>query len=83
MFKNPILNIKIRPYAFARIKGGNDYPHINGIAYFYKVQKGVLVSIQLNGLPASDEICKKIYLRFIYTVAEDAQAMILTHLQIP
>ena len=59
MFKNPILNIKIKPYAFARIKGSNDYPHINGIAYFYKVREGVLVSIKLNGLPVSDDICKK------------------------
>ncbi len=59
MFKNSILNIKIKPYAFARIKGSNDYPHINGIVYFYKVREGVLVSIQLNGLPVSDDICKK------------------------
>ena len=58
MFNNSILDIKNRPYAFAKIKGSNDYPGINGIAYFYKVQAGVLISIQLIGLPLSDNICK-------------------------
>ncbi len=59
MFNNSILNIKSAPYAFARIKGSNDYPRINGIVYFYKVKAGVLVSIELKGLPVSDNICKK------------------------
>ena len=59
MFNNSIFNIKKRPYAFARIKGSNDYPRINGIVWFYKVQAGVLVSIQLNGLPSSNDICEK------------------------
>ena len=59
MFKNSILNIKTKPYAFARIKGSNDYPHINGMAYFYKVRAGVLVSIQVSGLPLSYDICQK------------------------
>ncbi len=59
MFKNSIVNIKAKPYAFARIKGSDEYPRINGIAYFYKVQAGVLVSLHLNGLPVSDDICKK------------------------
>ena len=59
MFNDSVLNVKKRPYAFAKIKGSNDYPHINGIAYFYKVRAGVLVSIQINGLPVSDDICKK------------------------
>lgn len=58
MFNNSILNIKSEPYAFARIKGSNDYPRINGIVYFYKVKTGVLVSIELNGLPVSDDICQ-------------------------
>ena len=59
MTRNSILNIKIKPYAFAKIKGNNDYPRINGIVYFYKVQAGVLVLIHVNGLPISDSICKK------------------------
>lgn len=59
MFNNSILNIKKRPYAFAKIKGSYEYPCINGIIYFYKVQAGVMVSIQLKGLPVSSDICKK------------------------
>jgi len=59
MFNNSILNIKKRPYAFAKISGSNEYPYINGIAYFYKMQAGVLVSIQLKGLPVSNSICQK------------------------
>lgn len=59
MFNHSVSNIKKIPYAFAKIKGSKDYPRINGIVYFYKVQTGVLVSIQLNGLPVSDDVCKK------------------------
>lgn len=59
MFNNSIINIKKRPYAISRIKGNNNNPRINGIAYFYKVQSGVLASIQITGLPLSDDICKK------------------------
>ena len=59
MFNNSILNFKKRPYAFAKIKGSSEYPHINGIAYFYKVKAGVLGSLQLEGLPVSDDICQK------------------------
>ncbi len=59
MLYYPMLNIKKRPYAFAIIKGNDEYPRINGIVFFYKVQAGVLISIQLKGLPMSDDICKK------------------------
>ena len=54
-----MLNIKKRPYAYARINGNNEYPSISGIAYFYKVQTGVLLSIQVKGLPISDDVCQK------------------------
>ena len=59
MFYKPILNINRRPFAFAKIKGDNKNPHIDGIVYFYKAQAGVVVSIQLTGLPSSADICKK------------------------
>ena len=58
MFNNSILNIRKRPYAFAKINGSSEYPHINGIAYFYKVHSGVLVTIQIKGLPVSNDICQ-------------------------
>ena len=59
MINNSVLNIKKRPSAFTKIKGSNNYPNINGIAYFYKATAGVLVLIQINGLPITDDICKK------------------------
>lgn len=59
MFNNSILNIKKRPFAYAKINGSDKYPSINGIAYFYKVQAGVLVSIQVKGLPTSNDVCQK------------------------
>ena len=59
MFYNSILSFKKRPFAFAIIKGSNDYPDINGIVNFYKVRAGILVSVQLRGLPESEDMCKK------------------------
>ena len=59
MFNNSILNIKKRPYAYAKIEGNNDHPNLIGMVYFYQIPAGVLVLIQLNGLPVSDDICKK------------------------
>lgn len=58
MFNNSILNIRKKPYAFAKIKGSNAYPDIDGLVLFYKTKIGVLVSMQLKGLPISDNICK-------------------------
>ncbi len=58
MFYNSMLNIKKRPFAFAKIRGSNEYPNIHGIVLLYKVQAGVLVSIQIKGLPISDSVCK-------------------------
>ena len=54
-----MLNIKKRPFALATIKGSSAYPAIYGIVYFYKVRAGILVSIRLQGLPASDGACQK------------------------
>ncbi len=59
MFKHSILSIRKRPYAFAKIAGNNDYPQINGMVYFYAVPSGILISIQLEGLPVSDDPCKQ------------------------
>ena len=59
MLNNSILHIKKSPYAFAKISGSDAYPDINGGAYFYTVQAGILVAIQIKGLPESDDICKK------------------------
>ncbi len=58
MFNNSIPGIKKRPYAFARMKGSDDYPQIDGSVYFYKAESGVLVSVRLRGLPKKDTVCQ-------------------------
>ncbi len=59
MINNSILNINKRPYAFAKIKGNSNYPNLAGIVYFYELRAGVLVLIQVNGLPSQNNICKR------------------------
>lgn len=53
MFSN-ILNI-----AKAHIKGGKDYPKIDGIVTFKKVKDGILLTAKINGLPKSQTHCKR------------------------
>lgn len=48
---------KSRPKAYARIKGNNEYAGINGTAYFFQSKKGVIVAIQISGLPISTDKC--------------------------
>ncbi len=43
--------------AAARLKGSSDYPAIDGTVQFYQTAVGVLVSVQVTGLPVSDEVC--------------------------
>ncbi len=59
MINNSVFNIRHRPSAFAKIKGSGAYPTIDGTVRFYKTQKGVLVYIEIQGLPKSSDICKK------------------------
>lgn len=44
--------------ANAHIKGGKDYPNINGFVYFKEVLGGVLLTAKINGLPQSTNSCK-------------------------
>ncbi len=59
MINNSMLNIRQHPLAFAKIKGSSAYPTIDGMVRFYKTQRGVIVSIQIQGLPSSEDPCKK------------------------
>lgn len=43
--------------AKAIIKGGKQYPKINGIVEFKETKKGVLVTAKINGLPTSNNNC--------------------------
>lgn len=44
--------------AKAYIKGGKDYPQINGMVNFKELQNGVMVTAQINGLPKSKDGCR-------------------------
>ncbi len=48
-----------RPVAYAKLIGSDKYPGIMGDAYFYPQKDGSLISIRVNGLPVSDEVCGK------------------------
>lgn len=44
--------------AKAHVKGGKDYPNIDGTVYFKQTQNGVLLTAKINGLPQSKNHCK-------------------------
>ncbi len=44
--------------AKANIKGGKQFPKINGTVTFKEVKDGVMVTAKINGLPQSKEYCK-------------------------
>ncbi len=52
MFSNILHDAK------ANIKGGKEYPKINGIVTFKETKGGVLVTAKINGLPKSKNNCK-------------------------
>ena len=43
--------------AKAHIKGGKNYPNIDGTVTFKETKKGVLVTAKINGLPQSKTNC--------------------------
>ena len=43
--------------AKAHIKGGKEYPKIDGIVTFKEVKNGVLLTAKINGLPKSQTQC--------------------------
>lgn len=49
-------NIKINNFAFAKIKGSNKYPNLYGKVSFKQLRDGVLVTVEVNGLPI-DKMC--------------------------
>ena len=44
--------------AKAIIKGGKEYPNINGIVTFKETKNGVLLTARIYGLPQSTSKCK-------------------------
>lgn len=47
-----------RASAYAIINGSPDYPHIRGRALFYQVRGGVVMRVDVTGLPENEEKCK-------------------------
>lgn len=46
------------PHATAMIRGSADYPSIWGVAHFYQTNMGVLMAIEITGLPTSENRCE-------------------------
>ena len=53
--------------AKAHIKGGKEFPKIDGIVTFKETRNGVLVTAKIDSLPQSKERCKRKIFRFSYT----------------
>lgn len=51
MFSSVFYNAK------ANIKGGMDYPEINGKVYFDETKNGVVMTAKISGLPQSENNC--------------------------
>lgn len=45
------------PEAYAKIKGSNKYPNIEGTVVFYPLWRGTLVFVTVTGIPYSDKAC--------------------------
>ncbi len=50
--------LKIFNSAQAHIKGGKQYPKINGTVTFKETKEGILITSKINGLPQSKNNCK-------------------------
>ena len=49
--------LKQAPSAQAKIAGSSSYPNISGWAYFYQIKGGVVLVVEVNGLPSSTQAC--------------------------
>lgn len=47
--------------AYAKIKGGKEYPDISGEVYFDTDEKGVIVTATVSGLPRKNPLCAGIF----------------------
>lgn len=56
--------LRRRPDAFAAIAGSSDYPDLHGAVRFYQTRRGVIVAVQVSGLPQPAEPCDKQFFGF-------------------
>ena len=54
----------------AHIKGGKDFPKIDGIVTFKEVSDGVLLTAKIDGLPNSKNRCKRKIFWISYSQSE-------------
>ena len=54
-------------FAKAHIKGGKEFPKIDGLVTFKEVKDGILLTAKINGLPKSNNHCKRKIFWFSYT----------------
>ncbi len=47
-----------KPDAEAEIYGSEDYPELEGTAYFHQTKNGVIVGAEISGLPKAEDLCK-------------------------
>lgn len=52
------------PEAMAIIRGNQEYPQITGMVRFYQATKGVLVAVEIMGLPQGKEMCSSPFFGF-------------------
>lgn len=48
---------RMRPHAGAIIQGSHSFPTIRGVVYFYGTSSGVIVRVEISGLPTGDGPC--------------------------
>lgn len=53
-----------KPDAIATISGSAEYPEIHGTVRFYQVRKGVVVAVEIAGLPQGTDACGKPFFGF-------------------
>ena len=54
---NLLAALRCRPDAQAIVKGSAKYPGLSGVVRFYQTRRGVLVCVEISGLPEAGEPC--------------------------
>lgn len=57
------MHLPIFNTAKAHIKGGKEYPNIDGIVSFRETKEGILLTAKISNLPKSNTHCKRKILR--------------------
>lgn len=63
-FPNFAQILRRAPSASAWIKGSSEFPMISGNVSFFQTAIGVLVSVQITGLPSSERTCRNQFFAF-------------------